>query len=305
MKRRALGKGLRSLIPEAPPRAPAAIPAPDTPDPRQFAAERVLELIDIDLIVPNRQQPRRRFDDATLDDLANSMKNKGVIQPIVVREIENGRYELVVGERRWRAAQRAGLMSLPAIVREVPDDRMLEVALIENLQRENLNPIDEAMAYRTLIQDLRLTQQEVADRVAKQRATIANMIRILSLPEGVQEMVRAGELTTGHAKALASLEGSERQEELARRILQDKLSVRAAERLVEWMGKQGVVTKQRPAARRDPNVVSAEENLQKALGTKVRIFQGRKGGGRIELHFYSTEEMNRTYDLILDAMRIR
>src|SRR5262245_18058746 len=154
MKRRALGKGLRSLIPEAPPRTPAPAPSTDVPDPRLAADERVLELIDIDLIVRNRNQPRRQFDDATLDELANALKNKGVTQPIVVREIENGRYELVVGERRWRAAQRAGLMSLPAIMRQIPDDRMLEVALIENLQRENLNPIDEATAYRTLIQDL-------------------------------------------------------------------------------------------------------------------------------------------------------
>jgi len=295
---------LRSLIPEAPQRAPAPTPSTELPDPRQAADERVLELIDIDLIVPNRNQPRRQFDDATLVELANSLKSKGVIQPIVVREIENGRYELVVGEHRWRAAQLAGLMSLPAIVRQVPDDRMLEVALIENLQRENLNPIDEATAYRTLIQDLRLTQQEVADRVAKQRATIANMIRILSLPESILEMVRAGELTSGHAKALASLEGMERQVEAARRILQDRLSVRAAERLVEWMGKQGSAVKQRPAPRRDPNIVSAEESLQKALGTKVRIYQGRKGGGRIELHFHGDEELSRVYDLILHATRM-
>jgi ParB family chromosome partitioning protein len=300
MKRRALGKGLRSLIPEAPQKAPALTPAPD---PRQAATERVLELIDIDLIIPSGRQPRRQFDEATLDTLSKSLKTQGVIQPIVVRPIDGGRYELVVGERRWRAAQRAGLMSLPAIVRDVPEDSLLEVALIENIQREDLNPIDEATAYRTLIQDLGLTQQEVAERVGKQRATIANMIRMLALPEAVQEMVRNGEIATGHAKAVASLDAPDAQEELARRIVKDRLSVRQAERLVEWVGKQESPKKSKSAPRRDPNIVAAEESLQKAIGTKVRIFQGRKGGGRIELHFYSNEEMSRVYDLVYGAVK--
>lgn len=300
MKRRALGKGLRSLIPEAPQRAPVPIPEGD---PKQAAAARVLELIDIDLIVPNRRQPRRDFDEATLDELAASLKSKGVIQPIVVRPDSDGKFELVVGERRWRAAQRAGLLKIPAIVRDIAEDHLLEIALIENVQREDLNPIDEALAYRMLIQDLGLTQHEVATRVGKQRATITNTLRLLSLSEPVQEMVRNGEITMGHAKALAALEGRENQEEAAKRIARDGMSVRQAERIVAWFVDQKPPAKKAPAPRRDPNVVAAEETLRKALGTKVRIIQGRKGGGRIELHFFSQEEMNRVYDLVLDATK--
>ena len=300
MKRRALGKGLRSLIPEAPQKAPEGTPPVD---PRLAASERVLELIDVDLIIPNGHQPRRRFDEESLDELARSLKSKGVIQPIVVRPIDGGRYELVVGERRWRAAQRAGLMNLPAIVRETPEDAMLEVALIENIQRENLNPMDEALAYRTLVHDLGLTQQEVAERVGKQRTTISNMIRMLSLPEAVQEMVRNGDLSIGHAKAVASVDKPDDQEELARRIAKDHLSVRQAERLVDWIGKRKPSEEKGPPPPRDPNIVAAEERLQKAVGTKVRIFQGRKGGGRIELHFFSNEEMTRVYDLVIEAAK--
>jgi ParB family chromosome partitioning protein len=295
-----LGKGLRSLIPEAPQRAPVPIPEGD---PKQAAAARVLELIDIDLIVPNRRQPRRDFDEATLDELAASLKSKGVIQPIVVRPDGDGKFELVVGERRWRAAQRAGLLEIPAIVRDIAEDHLLEIALIENVQREDLNPIDEALAYRMLIQDLGLTQQEVATRVGKQRATITNTLRLLSLSDPVQEMVRTGEITMGHAKALAALEGRENQEEAAKRIAKDGMSVRQAERIVAWFVDKKPPEKKAPAPRRDPNVVAAEETLQKALGTKVRIVQGRKGGGRIELHFFSQEEMNRVYDLVLHATK--
>jgi len=291
---------LRSLIPEAPQRAPVPILEGD---PRQAAAARVLELIDIDLIVPNRRQPRREFDEAALEELANSIKSKGVIQPIVVRPDEDGKFELVVGERRWRAAQRAGLLRISAIVRDVAEEHLLEIALIENVQREDLNPIDEALAYRMLIHDLGLTQQEVAQRVGKQRATITNTLRLLSLSDAVQEMVRTGEITMGHAKALAALEGKENQEEAAKRIAKDGMSVRQAERVVAWFTAQRPPEKQRPAPQRDPNVIAAEESLQKALGTKVRIIQGRKGGGRIELHFFSQEEMSRVYDLVLDSTK--
>jgi ParB family chromosome partitioning protein len=298
MKRRALGKGLRSLIPEAPQKGPVAV---QELDPAVAADERVLELIDLDLIRPNRRQPRQQFDEGALDELANSLKNKGLIQPVVVRKLPEGSFELVVGERRWRAAQRAGLLQIPCIVREIPEDHLLEVALIENVQREELNPIDEAQAYRTLIEDLGLTQQEVSERVGKQRATIANIMRLLSLPGPVQEMIRAGTLTTGHAKAVASV-GPDRQEELARRIASEGLSVRQAERLATWFTSQAPVVKPRAAPRRDPNLVAAEETLQRALGTRVRIVQGKKGG-RIELHFHGDEELSRVYDLVLGAAR--
>jgi ParB family chromosome partitioning protein len=259
-------------------------------------------MIDLDLIGPNRRQPRQRFDAESLDELANSLKEKGLIQPVVVRPAGDGKFELVVGERRWRAAQRAGLLKIPAIVREIPEERLLEVALVENIQREELNPIDEAQAYRTLINDIGLTQQEVAQRVGKQRPTIANMLRLLALPTPVQEMVRTGALSMGHARAITTLESPARQEEVAARVTREDLSVRQTERLVAWFAARTPPAKQRPAPRRDPNVVAAEEALQRALGSRVRIVQGRKGG-RIELYFYSPEELDRIYDLVLEASR--
>src|SRR5262245_43981623 len=179
MKRRALGRGLSSLIPQSPRPNPAPEPPPPTPDlpaePPPSLGQRMVEWqIDVDRIRPNRSQPRRDFDDVALEALASSLRNDGVLQPVVVRPLGDGHFELIAGERRWRAAQRAGLLKIPSIVREVPDERLLELALVENLQREELNPIEEAQAFRVLVEDLHLTQQDIADRVGKQRATVAN-----------------------------------------------------------------------------------------------------------------------------------
>lgn len=297
--RKALGKGLRSLIPEAPTRVPKAS-APE-PVPRPGAGEPI-QLIDIDRIRANPKQPRQRFDEESLEALARSLKSEGVLQPVLVRPLPGGRFELVAGERRWRAAQRAGVMKLPAVVREVPDERLLEIALIENLQRENLNPIEEAHAYQTLLDTLGLKQQEIADRVGKQRATVANTIRLLSLAGPVQERVKKGEISMGQGRALASLSDPREQERIAERAVQTGLSVRQVEQLVAAALKGGADRKERSAPRRDPNIVSAEENLQRAIGTRVRIFEGKKGG-RIELHFYSAEEMQRVYQLVLEVAR--
>ncbi len=297
--RKALGKGLRSLIPEAPARVPRT---PSTePAPRPGPAEPI-QLIDIDRIRANRKQPRQRFDEEALEALARSLKSEGVLQPVLVRPLPDGRFELVAGERRWRAAQRAGVMKLPAVVREVPDDKLLEIALIENLQRENLNPIEEAQAYQTLLDTLGLKQQEIADRVGKQRATVANTLRLLSLSGPVQERIKKGEISMGQGRALATLSDAREQERLADKAVQAGLSVRQVEHLVAAMLKGGAGRKERSAPRRDPNIVAAEETLQRAVGTRVRIFEGRKGG-RIELHFYSSEEMQRVYHLVLEAAR--
>ena len=221
---------------------------------------------------------------------------------MVVRPAEGGTFELIAGERRWRAAQIAGLLKIPVVIREVADDRLLELALIENLQREELNPIEEATAYQSLINDLGLSQQQAAERVGKQRATVANALRLLNLPIEIQSMVQSGKLTAGHAKSLAGLTDTRAQIDLAKRIVDEGLSVRAVEQLVrrsEPTGKKRAAV----AVTRDPNVVAAEETLQSALGTKVRIAQGRSGAGRLELHFYSAEELDRVYDLVLKAAR--
>ena len=297
MKRKALGKGLRSLIPETPRRK--SEPITDGNQTRT-KVDGLLKQIDIDLISPNRKQPRQSFDEAALFELANSLKSKGFIQPIVVRPAEDDRFELVAGERRWRAAQQAGLLRIPAIIREIPDEQLLETALIENIQREELNAMDEAGAYRTLVEELGLSQQDVAQRVGKQRATVANMLRLLSLEKPVQEMVRSGSLSMGHARALVAVGEPTRQINLAMRVAREGLSVRQVESLatkqVQALGTQ----RTRPAMRRDPNVVAAEEALQRVLGTRVRIFEGKKGG-RLELYFHNKEELSRVYDLIFGA----
>lgn len=293
MKRKALGKGLRSLIPEAPAKSVQA-PAPPQPG---------LTELDLDRIVPNRKQPRERFEQQGLEELAASMKQDGVLQPVIVRPIERGEYELIAGERRWRAAQMAGLLKIPVIVKEVADDRLLELALIENLQREELNPIEEATAFQMLIDDLGLTQQQVADRVGKQRTTVTNSLRLLSLPPEIQSRVRDGELTAGHAKILAGLSNAELQAELARRAVRDGLSVRQLESVAGARRKAGPKAAPGEKPPRDPNVLAAEEELQRALGTKVRIVTGKDGAGRIELHCFSAEELERVYQLILKAPR--
>ncbi len=297
--RKALGKGLRSLIPEAPARVPRGPVSETAPLP---GAGEPIQLVDIDRIRANRRQPRQRFDDASLDALARSLKSEGVLQPVLVRPLSEGRFELVAGERRWRAAQRAGVMKLPAVVREVPDERLLEIALIENLQRENLNPIEEAQAYRTLLDTLGLKQQEIADRVGKQRATVANTLRLLSLSGPVQERIKKREISMGQGRALASLSDLREQERIAEKTVHAGLSVRQVEQLVAAALKGGSERKERSAPRRDPNLLAAEETLQRALGTRVRIFEGKKGG-RIELHFYGSEEMQRVYQLVLDVAR--
>jgi len=278
--------------------SPRAEPAPPTST--QTSPEG-LRQIDLDRIWPNPSQPRQRFDPERLEELAASLKSEGVLQPVVVRPSEGG-FELVAGERRWRAAQIAGLLRIPAVVRDVSDDRLLQLALVENLQREELSPVEEAHAYQTLITEMGWSQQEVAERVGKQRTTVTNALRLLNLPVEVQEMVQNGSLSAGHAKALAGLTDSKAQIELARRIERDGLSVRAVEALVRRPGK--AIKRPRPGAEpRDPNVVAAEERLQSAIGTRVRIVQTRSGSGRLELHFFSPDELDRVFELVMRGSR--
>jgi len=277
-QRKALGRGLSALL--------------GTPEPE---SEELRE-IDINRILPNTQQPRKNFDEDSLNELADSIRAHGVIQPIVVQPLPDSFFQIIAGERRWRASQRAGLLRMPAVIREVGAESSLEIALIENLQREDLNPIEEAQAFEKLIVDLGLTQEEVANRVGKSRATITNTLRLLRLPPEVQAWIGESKLSTGHAKALLSLSEPGAILDTARKIIQGTLSVRQAEALVSRQLK-GDPKKDSAEAGNvlDPNVTAAIHALELALGTKVSI-QENGGKGRIELHFFSFEEMNRLYE---------
>ncbi len=253
-------------------------------------------MLEVDRIVPNRYQPRKGFKD--LEGLATSIRENGIIQPIVVTE-SDGVYQIVAGERRWRAAQLAGITRIPAILRNVSDDRRLEMALVENIQRQELNPLEEARAYHLLLSELQLTQEEVASRVGKDRSTISNQLRILKLPEKIQEMVGSGDLDGGHAKALLALPDPAAQIRVAEKIVAEILTVRETEELVRRLLAGGGKPARR-AAPRDPNVVSAEERLTRSLGTRVRIAAGRKRGtGRIEIDYYSEDELDRLFSLLV------
>ena len=277
-QRKALGRGLSALL--------------GTPE--QESEE--LREIDINRILPNAQQPRKNFDDDGLNELADSIRAHGVIQPIVVQPLPDSFFQIIAGERRWRASQRAGLLRMPAVIREVGSESSLEIALIENLQREDLNPIEEAQAFEKLIVDLGLTQEEVANRVGKSRATITNTLRLLRLPPEVQAWIGENKLSTGHAKALLSLPEPGAILDAARKIIQGTFSVRQTEALVSRSLKGD--PKKNSAENHnvlDPNVTAAIHALELALGTKVTI-QENGGKGRIELHFFSFEEMNRLYE---------
>lgn len=281
-KRPALGRGLSALIPDA---------AADDPSRAQKPFE-----IDLDRLTPNPQQPRSVFDEASLEELAQSIRRNGVIQPILARRAGD-RFEIIAGERRWRAAQRAGLLKAPVIVRDVPDDRLLEVALIENIQRDDLNPIEEAVAYRRLADELKLTQDAIAAAVGKDRSSVANTLRLLRLPDEVRNLVSDGSLSMGHARALLALEAPAAQRQLAREIVAKGLSVRETEALVKRQGEPAAAPK--PEPKKDPNTRSAEEKLRFALGTPVEIVRRGKGG-RIEITFKSEEELNRIFEKITE-----
>ena len=274
-KRRALGRGLSALIPDIPSPPPPAGP---------------LE-VDLDLIEPNQEQPRRAMDEARLDALAQSIKETGVLQPIVVRRRDEGTYEIVAGERRWRAAQRAGLLKVPVVVRDVPADKRLELALIENVQRENLNPLEEARAYRRLAGEFGRTQEQIAQAVGKDRATVANYQRLLALPDDVQADIAAGALTMGHARALASLPDAAAQRGAAREVRAGGLSVRDTEALVK---KRLAPPPRQPPPPADVHTRAAADALRVALGSRVEIVRRRRGG-QIRIAFGSEDELQRLF----------
>jgi ParB family chromosome partitioning protein len=281
-KRPALGRGLGALIPSA---TPPPVRDRETPRPMEM---------DIDLLTPNPSQPRVQWDETRLDELAQSIRSHGIIQPILVRTV-SGRTEIVAGERRWRAAQRAGLLKVPVVYRDIADDKMLEVALIENIQREDLNPIEEAQAYRRLSDELHLSQEAISIAVGKDRATISNYMRLLRLPAEVRNDLAAGAITMGHARALITLPDEPAQRRVAREVVARGLSVRETEAMVRHEITPAVPP---PPKRVDPNTRAAEDRLKVVLGTThLRIL--RKGqGGRIEIDFASEDELQRLYETL-------
>lgn len=284
MSRKALGRGLKALIPEAEGEQGEVRPIP------------------IELIDRNEEQPRKHFDEEQLEELRESIATHGVLEPIIVRPVE-GRYQVVVGERRWRAARLAGLKTVPAVVRQLTDKETMEIALVENLQREDLNPLEEADAYRRLMAEFGLTQEEVAARVGKKRSTVANRLRLLDLEEEIRLEVEAGRLSAGHAKVLLGVPDRAMRLELARRVVEEGLSVRALEEAVVESERRTVArveTPRRSSRRVDPLVQDLEERLQQALGTKVRVVH-RGDRGRIEIDYYSEDEMERLIEVLTGA----
>ena len=281
MNRKALGRGLGALL-----------SSDSTIDLGAEPSE-----VDIDSIVPGSMQPRTHFDEASLESLADSIRTHGIVQPLVVRRRDSG-YELIAGERRWRAARLAGISRVPVVVKEVPDESLLEIALIENIQRENLNPIEEAQAYKKLIETVGLTQESLASRVGRDRSYITNYLRLLRLPDDVQQLVKDGRLSTGHARTLLALEQVDLQRRLARQIIDGGLSVRATEQLVQKATADKPAKRSAPQAV-DPNVRAAETKLRRALGTQVKILQAADGRGKVEISFFSTQDLDRIYSLLM------
>lgn len=276
--RQALGKGLGALIPEK------GVP--------EGEGKRPLQQCGIEEVQPNPFQPRKTFSDEQLQELVDSIREKGIIQPLLVRRRSDG-YELIAGERRWRAAQRAGLREIPILVKDVSDSEMLELSLVENIQRENLNPIEEAEAYKRLMEQFHLTQEEISKKVGKDRSTIANTVRLLRLPPEIKLSLAEGKITMGHARAFLSLEGVDKQRLLWKKLLSAGLSVRQTESLVKRLR-----TRSSPPPRRShPEWSALIEELQRALGTKVRIL-GNRRRGKIEIDFFSPDELDRILELL-------
>lgn len=289
--RRALGRGLGALLPtrQTTVGATVASPAP--------IGEEKANTVAIDLIDANPAQPRRVFQPDALNQLAQSIMQHGIIQPILVRP-SGARYQLVTGERRWRAARIAGLKEVPAVVQEVSDERLLEITLIENVQREDLNPMELAMAFDRMAKELNLSHEEIGTRTGKDRSTIANSIRLLQLPADLQQLVAERRLSPGHARSLLALPTEEMQRRLAEKIVAQGLSVRQVERMTKKMTETREAADEAEEAL-DPNVKAAIAEMERVLGTKVRIVEKSDQRGRIEIEFYSTEDLDRIYSAIV------
>lgn len=285
MKRKALGKGLAALLPD-----------PDASEPFRDAASTQ---VPTESLEPNPFQPRTSLDPARLEELTQSIRESGMVQPILVRRVD-GRFQIIAGERRWRAAQRLGLPSVPVSVRDVPDEQLLELALVENIQRQELTPLEEAQAFHRLQEEFQLTQEQIARKVGRDRSTVANTLRLLRLAREVRELLAAGRLDSGHGRALLGLERAEDQVALAREAARRGLSVREVEQRVALLR----APRANAAPRKDPNTRAAEERLRSVLGTRVEIARRGKGGV-LRVRFASEAELSRLYDLLVRAGRGR
>lgn len=295
VKRGGLGKGLDSLIPDT-----IKTSVPEKTKIVEKVVEKPVELkVKISKVGPNKDQPRKQFDEDALMELADSIKQFGIIQPLIVQE-KNRFYEIIAGERRWRAAKLAGLKEVPVIVKDYSDLEVVEISLIENIQRENLNPIEEALAYKRLLNEFNLKQDEVAERVSKSRTAVTNSMRLLKLDERVQQMVIDDMLSTGHARALLGIEDPELQAATAAKVFDEKLSVREVEKLVKQI-QNGKPEKKKEEKVHDFIYTDLEEKMKAAVGTKVSIHQNAKGKGKIEIEYYSREDLERIIDIITNA----
>ncbi len=288
MPRNALGRGLGALIREPEPLAPPAVaPQVAAPGPQH---------VDIDLIDPNPYQPRTRFREEALEELARSIRASGIIQPLILRP-SGARYQLIAGERRWRAAQRAGLQRVPAIVREVPEELALEITLVENIQREDLNPIEQARAFDRLMSEFQLTQEDVAERTGKDRATVANAVRLLRLERSIQDLIEDGRISAGHGRALLAISDAQARMALAQRAARGAITVRQLERLAS---RRARVAPQPQSPLLDPNIRAAVEELSRHLGTRVTLRPRTKARpGQLILEYYDDAQLNGLYDRLM------
>lgn len=293
MAARGLGKGLDSLIPVV--ETPVSTKKKKENDINALKEGEAPVMVKITKVEPNRQQPRKKFDEDALLELADSIKQYGLLQPILVQDRKTY-YEIIAGERRWRASKLAGLKEVPVIIRNYSEQEIVEISLIENIQREDLNPIEEAQAYKRLLTEFNLKQDEVADRVSKSRTAVTNSMRLLKLCDEVQQMVIENMITTGHARAILSVEDPTEQYALAQRIFDEKLSVREVEKLVRNLGKPA---KEKKNVDKSMDVIyeDIQEKLKNTLGTKVAITSKGNGTGKIEIEFYSNEELERLIDI--------
>ena len=294
VKKKGLGKGLDSLIPEKSNKPLAKEPAEEK---RESESGSGIQMMKINMVEPNRDQPRKKFDEDAILELADSIKQFGVLQPLLVRKNKDY-YEIIAGERRWRAAKQAGVKEVPVIVKEYTEQEIVEIGLIENIQRENLNPIEEAMAFKRLLEEFNLKQDEVAERVSKSRTAVTNSMRLLKLDERVQQMIIDDMISTGHARALLAIDDKDEQYNLANRIFDEKLSVRETEKLVKEI-KNPKKPKEKKAVENEFVYKDLENRMKEVMGTKVSIASKSNGKGKIEIEYYSEKELERMFEMIM------
>ena len=298
VKRNGLGKGLDSLIPNKSNKSPSTVEKQSVKTEKEEKSTATGEiLVKINEVEPNREQPRKDFDEDSLMELADSIKQFGILQPLIVQK-KKDYYEIIAGERRWRAAKLAGVKEVPIIVKDYTDQEIVEISLIENIQRENLNPIEEAMAYKRLLEEFNLKQDEVAERVSKSRTAVTNSMRLLKLSDRVQQMIVDDMISTGHARALLAIDDEEQQFMLANKIFDEKLSVRETEKLVKALKNPKKEVKKIKQERMFVYNDLAD-HMKNIIGTKVSVNPKANGKGKIEIEYYSEDELERIYDLIM------